>query len=317
MENQLQTTKGAYLTDLQQLDGETLRNFVDPKHQASPQELQTLLAIVKNRNLNPFTKEVYFIKYGNNPAQIVVSKDAFMKRAEQNQNYDGFESGVIYEDEKGELKTKKGVILPRKATLIGGWCEVYRKDRSRPVYREVELSAYNTHKSWWQKAPGQMIEKVAIVAAVRDAFSENVGGLYTADEMEQAAPIDVTPRETQEDVKTRKMAQIEQQRQEQAQPVQPEPELVEDTEEVEEQPQPQQARYESRSDQQPNFISNEQHDTIMQQINELALITGQATETVANYYLKKYKLNDFHELLVAGFNVASNDIQRQIDNRKG
>lgn len=304
MENQLQTTKGAYLTDLQQLDGETLRNFVDPKHQASPQELQTLLAIVKNRNLNPFTKEVYFIKYGNNPAQIVVSKDAFMKRAEQNQNYDGFESGVIYEDEKGELKTKKGVILPRKATLIGGWCEVYRKDRSRPVYREVELSAYNTHKNWWQKAPGQMIEKVAIVAAVRDAFSENVGGLYTADEMEQAAPIDVTPRETQEDVKARKMAQIEQQRQEQAQPVQPEQELVEDADEVEEQPQ-------------PNFISNEQHDTIMQLINELALITGQATETVSNYYMKKYQLNDFHELLVAGFNVVSNDIQTQINNRKG
>lgn len=304
MENQLQTTKGAYLTDLQQLDGETLRNFVDPKHQASPQELQTLLAIVKNRNLNPFTKEVYFIKYGNNPAQIVVSKDAFMKRAEQNQNYDGFESGVIYEDEKGELKTKKGVILPRKATLIGGWCEVYRKDRSRPVYREVELSAYNTYKSWWQKAPGQMIEKVAIVAAVRDAFSENVGGLYTADEMEQAAPIDVTPRETQDDVKARKMAQIEQHRQEQAQSAQPEQELVEDTEEAEEQPQ-------------PNFISNEQHDTIMQQINELALITGQSVETVSNYYLGKYKLNAFSELLVAGFNVVSNDIQTQINNRKG
>lgn len=304
MENQLQTTKGAYLTDLQQLDGETLRNFVDPKHQASPQELQTLLAIVKNRNLNPFTKEVYFIKYGNNPAQIVVSKDAFMKRAEQNQNYDGFESGVIYEDEKGELKTKKGVILPRKATLIGGWCEVYRKDRSRPVYREVELSAYNTHKNWWQKAPGQMIEKVAIVAAVRDAFSENVGGLYTADEMEQAAPIDVTPRETQDDVKARKMAQIEWHRQEQAQPVQPEQELIEEGEATEEQPQ-------------PNFISDEQHDTIMQQVNELALITGQATGTVANYYLKKYKLNDFHELLVAGFNVVSNDIQTQINNRKG
>lgn len=304
MENQLQTTNGAYLTDLQQLDGKTLRNFVDPKHQASPQELQTLLAIVKNRNLNPFTKEVYFIKYGNNPAQIVVSKDAFMKRAEQNQNYDGFESGVIYEDEKGELKTKKGVILPRKATLIGGWCEVYRKDRSRPVYREVELSAYNTHKNWWQKAPGQMIEKVAIVAAVRDAFSENVGGLYTADEMEQATPIDLTPRETQEDVKARKMAQIEQHRQEQAQPVQPEQELVEEAEKTEEQPQ-------------PNFISNEQHDTIMQQVNELALITGKSVETVANYYLKKYKLNDFHEMLLAGFNVVTNDIQTQINNRKG
>ena len=69
--------------------------------------------------------------------------------------------------------------------------------------------------------------------------------------------------------------------------------------------QPQQAHYESRNDQQPNFISNEQHDLIMQQINELALITGQATETVSNYYMKKYKLNDFHELLVAGFNAVS------------
>lgn len=81
--------------------------------------------------------------------------------------------------------------------------------------------------------------------------------------------------------------------------------------------QPQQARYESRNGQQPNFISNEQHDAIMQLINELALITGQATETVSNYYMKKYKLNDFHELLAAGFNVVSNDIQTQINNRKG
>ena len=78
-----------------------------------------------------------------------------------------------------------------------------------------------------------------------------------------------------------------------------------------------QAQPQQQSNPQPNFISNEQHDIIMQLVNELALITGQATETVANYYLKKYKLNDFHELLVAGFNVVSNDIQGQINNRKG
>ena len=50
---------------------------------------------------------------------------------------------------------------------------------------------------------------------------------------------------------------------------------------------------------------------------EVALITGQSVETVANYYLKKYKLNDFHELLVPGFDVVTNDIQTQINNRKG
>lgn len=78
---------------------------------------------------------------------------------------------------------------------------------------------------------------------------------------------------------------------------------------------PQQAH--PQNNPQPNFISNEQHDAIMQQINELALITGHSVETVANYYLKKYKLNVFSELLVPGFDVITNDIQTQINNRKG
>ncbi len=78
-----------------------------------------------------------------------------------------------------------------------------------------------------------------------------------------------------------------------------------------------QAQPQPQNNPQPNFISNEQHDFIMQQINELALITGQSVETVANYYLKKYKLNVFSELLVPGFDVITNDIQTQINNRKG
>lgn len=78
-----------------------------------------------------------------------------------------------------------------------------------------------------------------------------------------------------------------------------------------------QAQPQQQNNPQPNFISNEQHDAIMQLINELALITGQAVETVSNYYLKKYKLNDFHELLVPGFDVVTMDIQGQIYQRKG
>lgn len=216
MTNEIATQKGGYLTDLQQLDGKTLRDFVDPKHQASPQELQTLLAIVKNRNLNPFTKEVYFIKYGNNPAQIVVSKDAFMKRAEENVQFDGFEAGIVIETTDGEIKQIEGTIKPKSATLLGGWCKVYRKDRSRPISADADLSAYNTGKSMWAKAPALMIRKVAIVSAFREAFSENVGGLYTSDEMEQAAPIDVTPQESQEEVRARKMQEIERMKQEAA-----------------------------------------------------------------------------------------------------
>jgi len=81
--------------------------------------------------------------------------------------------------------------------------------------------------------------------------------------------------------------------------------------------QPQQARYKSRSDQQPNFISNEQHDLIMQQLNELALLSGKDLEFIENYYLQKYKLNDFHELLVPGLEIVVNDIQEEINKRRG
>lgn len=196
--------KGEYLTDLQKLDGNTLRNFVDPKHRASPRELQALLAIVKNRNLNPFTKEVYFIKYGSAPAQIVVSKEAIMKRAEENPNFDGFEAGVVVETENGTVERLVGTIFPESAKLLGGWCKVYRKDRSHAIEADADFKYYDktNEKSVtpWETMPALMIRKVAIVSAFREAFSESVGGLYTADEMQQSSA-----QETQAEVRARKM----------------------------------------------------------------------------------------------------------------
>lgn len=196
--------KGSYLTDLQKLDGNTLRDFVDPHHKASTQELKTLLAIVKNRNLNPFTKEVYFIKYGSAPAQIVVSKEAIMKRAEENPNFDGFEAGIVIETEEGAIERLTGTIAPKNAKLRGGWCKVYRKDRSRPIEADANFEYYDKtnpkNVTPWEKMPALMIRKVAIVSAFREAFSESVGDLYTADEMRQ---------ETQAEVRERKMREAE------------------------------------------------------------------------------------------------------------
>ena len=68
---------------------------------------------------------------------------------------------------------------------------------------------------------------------------------------------------------------------------------------------------------QPNFISNDQHDLIMQQINELALLSGKDCEYIENYYLQKYKLKNFHELLVPGLEIVVNDIQGEINKRRG
>lgn len=81
--------------------------------------------------------------------------------------------------------------------------------------------------------------------------------------------------------------------------------------------QPQQAQPQPQNNQQPNFISNDQHDLIMQQINELALLSNKDFEAIGNYYLQKYKLNNFHELLVSGLEIVINDIQGEINKRRG
>ena len=79
--------------------------------------------------------------------------------------------------------------------------------------------------------------------------------------------------------------------------------------------QPQQAH--PQNNPQPNFISNDQHDLIMQQINELALLSGKDCEYIENYYLQKYKLKNFHELLVPGLEIVVNDIQGAINKKRG
>lgn len=76
-------TTGDFLTNPQLLNAKIVKQYLDPSGKASDEELAYFIATCKERNLNPFTKEVYFIKYGTNPAQVVVSKDAFMKRAEE------------------------------------------------------------------------------------------------------------------------------------------------------------------------------------------------------------------------------------------
>lgn len=78
-----------------------------------------------------------------------------------------------------------------------------------------------------------------------------------------------------------------------------------------------QAQPQPQNNPQPNFISNDQHDLIMQQINELALLSGKDCEYVENYYLQKYKLNNFHELLVPGLEIVVNDIQGAINKKRG
>lgn len=154
------------------------------------QEFALFGALCKARRLNPLTKEAYIIKYGNQPAQIVVSKDAILKRAVLHPQYNGKESGIITKDSDGEYHERQGCFCPEGESLVGGWCKVYRKDRQYPEYMSVSLNevAQKTKEgklnTFWMNKTATMLEKVAKVRALREAFVDELAGMYDADEMD-------------------------------------------------------------------------------------------------------------------------------------
>lgn len=163
----------------------------DDNGQITLPEFKFFTELCKVRKLNPFLKEAYCIKFGSNPAQIVVGKDAVLKRAVLNPNFDGIESGVIVQAiETGEIIERKGTFyIKNEERLVGGWAKVYRKDWSHPTYCSVSFDevAQKTKEGYlnkqWATKGGTMVEKVAKVRALRETFVEDLGGMYEADEM--------------------------------------------------------------------------------------------------------------------------------------
>lgn len=165
------------------------------------QEALMYLMMCKANHLNPFNKESYLIKYGQQPATMVTGKTAFEKRAEENPNYDGMEAGiVVYNEETGDIKYRTGAIYLKQEHIIGGWAEVFRKDRTHSTRIEVSFDEYAGRKkdgsmnSQWATKPATMIRKVALVQALREAFPNSLGSLYTSEEMGVEEP-DATPIE--------------------------------------------------------------------------------------------------------------------------
>ncbi len=160
-------------------------------------EFKLFTELCKVRKLNPFLREAYLIKYSNNqPASIVVGKDAILKRAVLNSQYNGMKSGIMVLNEKGEIIERKGTFKLDNETLVGGWAEVFRKDWENSIYCSVSLTEAIQKKgngepnSNWTKQPATMIEKVAKVRALREAFVEDLGGMYEAEEMNVELPRD-------------------------------------------------------------------------------------------------------------------------------
>lgn len=177
-----------------------IRNVLTSGHgnNVTDAEVMMFLELCRGQRLNPFLGEVHLIKYGNSPATMVTGKDIHTKRAYRNPRFRGMQAGIsVINTLTGEYAQHQGSCLRPNEQLWGGWCKVFVDGCETPFYDEVSLSEYVGRKgngeitNIWLNKQCTMIRKVAMVHALREAFPEDLQGLYDAAEMgvEEPEPI--------------------------------------------------------------------------------------------------------------------------------
>jgi len=144
-----------------------LRNTVAPG--LSDPEFRLFAEMCRATGLNPATKEIWAIKAGGR-LQLMTGINGFLKIANSHPAFDGMEVEHVFDG----------------TTLVSCTVKVHRKDRKFPAIATAYMAEYAKPTPIWKQMPSVMLAKCAKSLAIREAFIQELGGLYTAEEMPAA-----------------------------------------------------------------------------------------------------------------------------------
>jgi len=164
---------------------DVIRKLFAPK--LSQEEFMFFVGLGKSLNANPFTKEIWAIKFGNNPATIFLARDFYRKKAQEQVDYNGHAAVAVYENDEFSFDATSGIpthnySLKDRGDLLGAYALAWRKGIDRPFYKFVYLAEYNLKQSNWNTKPVMMIEKVAEAQILKMAWQGVFKGTYAEDE---------------------------------------------------------------------------------------------------------------------------------------
>lgn len=162
---------------------DTIRNTV--AYGANDSELKMFLTLAAKYELDPFAKEIWFVRMGGRNT-IITGRDGYLKIANRNPAYDGMTSDVVHAGDKfikDGNEIRHAYTLSNRGPIVGAYAMVYRKDRSTPSYFFAPFNEYNKGgiSGVWSQYPSAMIVKVAEACALKRAFS--ISGLTTEEEV--------------------------------------------------------------------------------------------------------------------------------------
>lgn len=156
--------------------------------------VEAFLAHCQRTGLDPIARQIYAIcrkgRWG-----IQVSIDGARLIAERSGGYEGQTAAQWTADGREWFD----VWLDQKAPAAAR-VGVYRKGFREAVYGVARFSEYNAGGPMWQKMPATMIAKCAEMLALRKAFPQDLSGLYSTEEMDQAGQPVAAAQEPQQAV---------------------------------------------------------------------------------------------------------------------
>ena len=149
-------------------------------------EFSNFISIIKATWLNPFKREIWCVKYKDNPAQIFIWRDGYRKVAKQHKDYIYHRVDVICEND--EVEVENGKLIKHKYSfkdrwqILGAYCIVKKKWYEDEIFNYVDFEEYNTGMSKWKTSPKTMIKKVAEAQTLRMVFDELLEWTYDESE---------------------------------------------------------------------------------------------------------------------------------------
>ena len=156
----------------------------------SSAEFAMFISVCGLYGLDPFVGEAWLVKDEHkDKIMIMTGRDSFLKIAEGDPGYSGFDAGVVYENDEFALTRKGEDVLVQhiiaggdRGQLLRGFCVAYRKGR-RPsvVVREYQMYSALFGKKNWRNNPDDMLETRCITQALRLLY--RISGIYLPDEI--------------------------------------------------------------------------------------------------------------------------------------
>lgn len=188
-------------------DGDWSRERLDLlKAQLCPQgitdgEFAIYVQGCKARGLDPFKNEAYCVprnQGGKKMNVLQVSVEGMRTRAMRFGDLLSYAKDAVYEKDACVVNREAGTVAHRydaskpRGALMGAWARVVRRGMD-PFLVYLPAGSRTVGQAYATGGAGEHLAKCAVAAALRDAYPDAFGGLYTAEEMppeREATPLE-------------------------------------------------------------------------------------------------------------------------------